>query len=39
MIFSADASSSNNYYYERKSQAFLTNSTSVWFKYVLQECC
>ncbi|KAJ6996328.1 hypothetical protein NC653_013050 [Populus alba x Populus x berolinensis] len=29
MIFSADASSSNNYYYERKSQAFLTNSTSV----------
>lgn len=29
MIFSADASSSNNYYDERKSQAFLTNSTSV----------
>jgi hypothetical protein len=29
MIFSADASSSNNYYYEGKSQAFLTNSTSV----------
>uniref|UniRef100_A0A7N2R6M0 GH18 domain-containing protein n=1 Tax=Quercus lobata TaxID=97700 RepID=A0A7N2R6M0_QUELO len=29
MIFSADASSTNNYYYERKSQAFLLNSTSV----------
>ena len=28
MIFSADASSSNNYYYERKSQAFLLNSTN-----------
>jgi hypothetical protein len=28
MIFSADASSSNNFYYERKSQAFLLNSTS-----------
>lgn len=27
MIFSADASSSNGYYYERKSQAFLLNST------------
>uniref|UniRef100_A0A7N2LYN5 GH18 domain-containing protein n=1 Tax=Quercus lobata TaxID=97700 RepID=A0A7N2LYN5_QUELO len=27
MIFSADASSTNNYYYERKSQAFLLNST------------
>ncbi|GKV45332.1 hypothetical protein SLEP1_g52435 [Rubroshorea leprosula] len=27
MIFSADASSSNDYYYERKSQAFLLNST------------
>lgn len=30
MIFSADASTSNNFYYERKSQAFLLNSTSVW---------
>lgn len=29
MIFSADASSTNNYYYERKSQAFLLSSTSV----------
>ncbi|OVA16351.1 2S globulin [Macleaya cordata] len=29
MIFSADASSSNGYYYERKSQAFLLNSTSM----------
>lgn len=29
MIFSADASSSNDYYYERKSQAFLLNSTKV----------
>ncbi|KAK9291980.1 hypothetical protein L1049_019932 [Liquidambar formosana] len=29
MIFSADASSSNDYYYERNSQAFLLNSTSV----------
>ncbi|GLT72314.1 hypothetical protein SLA2020_442610 [Shorea laevis] len=29
MIFSADASTSNNFYYERKSQAFLLNSTSV----------
>ncbi|KAK6287320.1 hypothetical protein POUND7_013499 [Theobroma cacao] len=29
MIFSADASSSNDYYYERKSQDFLLNSTSV----------
>ncbi|KAK9292375.1 hypothetical protein L1049_020342 [Liquidambar formosana] len=29
MIFSADASSSNGYYYEKKSQAFLLNSTSV----------
>ncbi|XP_048442107.1 chitinase 2-like [Pyrus x bretschneideri] len=28
MIFSADASSKNNFYYERKSQAFLLNSTS-----------
>ena len=28
MIFSADASSANGYYYERKSQAFLLNSTS-----------
>ncbi|EEF45157.1 chitinase 2 [Ricinus communis] len=28
MIFSADASSSNNYYYERKSQAFLLNYTT-----------
>ncbi|XP_050205500.1 chitinase 2-like [Mercurialis annua] len=28
MIFSADASSSNNYYYEIKSQAFLLNSTN-----------
>ncbi|CAK9146935.1 unnamed protein product [Ilex paraguariensis] len=28
MIFSADASASNDYYYERKSQAFLLNSTS-----------
>ncbi|XVF61003.1 hypothetical protein PTKIN_Ptkin08bG0093200 [Pterospermum kingtungense] len=27
MIFSADASSSNDYYYERKSQQFLLNST------------
>ncbi|KAK5793269.1 chitinase 2-like [Gossypium arboreum] len=27
MIFSADASSSNDYYYERKSQDFLLNST------------
>ncbi|KAA8547002.1 hypothetical protein F0562_003431 [Nyssa sinensis] len=29
MIFSADASSTNDYYYERKSQAFLLNSTSL----------
>ncbi|XP_077214255.1 chitinase 1-like [Tasmannia lanceolata] len=29
MIFSADASSSNGYYFERKSQAFLLNSTSI----------
>lgn len=29
MIFSADASASNNYYYERKSQDFLLNSTMV----------
>ncbi|KAJ9177805.1 hypothetical protein P3X46_012977 [Hevea brasiliensis] len=29
MIFSADASSSNDYYYERKSQAFLLNCTKV----------
>ncbi|KDP27440.1 hypothetical protein JCGZ_19801 [Jatropha curcas] len=29
MIFSADASASDNYYYERKSQAFLLNSTKV----------
>ncbi|XP_062007294.1 chitinase 2-like [Rosa rugosa] len=28
MIFSADASSENKYHYERKSQAFLLNSTS-----------
>ncbi|KAK1266242.1 hypothetical protein QJS04_geneDACA009019 [Acorus gramineus] len=28
MIFSADASKSNGYYYERKSQAFLLNSTA-----------
>ncbi|KAL4276771.1 hypothetical protein HN51_059419 [Arachis hypogaea] len=28
MIFSADASSSNNYLYERRSQAFLLNSTA-----------
>ncbi|KAM1778553.1 hypothetical protein ACFX12_040034 [Malus domestica] len=28
MIFSADASSKNNFYYERKSKAFLLNSTS-----------
>ncbi|KAL3528057.1 hypothetical protein ACH5RR_012713 [Cinchona calisaya] len=28
MIFSADASAKNNYHYERKSQAFLLNSTS-----------
>ncbi|XP_059623204.1 chitinase 2-like [Cornus florida] len=28
MIFSADASSSNDYYYERKSQAFLLNSST-----------
>lgn len=28
MIFSADASAKNNFYYERKSQAFLLNSTS-----------
>ncbi|XXG60782.1 hypothetical protein AAC387_Pa04g2610 [Persea americana] len=28
MIFSADASSSNGFYYEKKSQAFLLNSTS-----------
>lgn len=31
MIFSADASKSDNFYYERQSQAFLLNSTSVWF--------
>ena len=29
MIFSADASASNDYYYERKSQAFLLNSTTI----------
>lgn len=29
MIFSADASSANGYYYERKSQAFLLNSTRI----------
>ncbi|KAL6223172.1 hypothetical protein ACLB2K_006562 [Fragaria x ananassa] len=29
MIFSADASSENQYYYEKKSQAFLLNSKSV----------
>ena len=29
MIFSADAASSNNYYYERRSQAFLLNSTAI----------
>lgn len=29
MIFSADASMSNGYYYEKKSQAFLLNSTRV----------
>ncbi|KAF8411689.1 hypothetical protein HHK36_004247 [Tetracentron sinense] len=29
MIFSADASSSNGYYYEKESQAFLLNSTSI----------
>ncbi|XVE86546.1 hypothetical protein DITRI_Ditri18aG0041800 [Diplodiscus trichospermus] len=29
MIFSADASSSSNYYYEKKSQDFLLNSTGV----------
>ncbi|XP_034684552.1 chitinase 2-like [Vitis riparia] len=29
MIFSADASSANGYYYERKSQAFLLNSTGI----------
>ncbi|XP_019160937.1 PREDICTED: chitinase 2-like [Ipomoea nil] len=29
MIFSADASADNNYYYERKIQAFLLNSTHV----------
>ncbi|GFY87522.1 hypothetical protein Acr_05g0011610 [Actinidia rufa] len=29
MIFSADASASNDYYYERKSQAFLLNSTTM----------
>ncbi|KAL5555543.1 hypothetical protein UlMin_037779 [Ulmus minor] len=29
MIFSADASKSNDFYYERKSQAFLLNSTVV----------
>ena len=29
MIFSADASSTNSNYHERKSQAFLLNSTSV----------
>ncbi|KAI6699813.1 hypothetical protein NL676_014137 [Syzygium grande] len=29
MIFSADASLSNGFYYERKSQAFLLNSTGV----------
>lgn len=29
MIFSADASSKNDYYYERKSQDFLLNSTTV----------
>lgn len=28
MIFSADASSKDNYYYERESQAFLLNSTA-----------
>ncbi|VVA21930.1 PREDICTED: chitinase [Prunus dulcis] len=28
MIFSADAASTNNFYYERKSQAFLLNSTN-----------
>ncbi|KAK4369789.1 hypothetical protein RND71_009264 [Anisodus tanguticus] len=28
MIFSADASAEDNYYYERKTQAFLLNSTS-----------
>lgn len=28
-IFSADASSQDNYYYERKTQAFLLNSTSL----------
>ncbi|KAK3038049.1 hypothetical protein RJ639_032028 [Escallonia herrerae] len=29
MIFSADASASDNYYYEKRSQAFLLNSTIV----------
>lgn len=29
MIFSADASSSNNYYYERKSQDFLLKSSTI----------
>ncbi|MCD7449242.1 hypothetical protein HAX54_050680 [Datura stramonium] len=29
MIFSADASAEDNYYYERKTQAFLLNSTRV----------
>ncbi|KAK3025860.1 hypothetical protein RJ639_042289 [Escallonia herrerae] len=29
MIFSADASASDNYYCEKRSQAFLLNSTSV----------
>ncbi|KAL8133027.1 chitinase 2-like [Apium graveolens] len=29
MIFSADASSSDDYYYERTSQAFLLNSTNI----------
>lgn len=29
MIYSADASSSNGYYYEKKSQQFLLNSTRI----------
>lgn len=30
MIYSADASAEDNYYYERRIQAFLLNSTGVW---------
>ncbi|KAK8556623.1 hypothetical protein V6N12_003020 [Hibiscus sabdariffa] len=32
MIFSADASSSNDHYYERKSQDFLLNSSLMLYK-------